>query len=559
MSATTAIAECPPELLGGFLDLLTDAERVLLDQLLESDRVSGFRHDPVGWAHEHDVFLWSAQKEILRAVAEHRCVAVHAAHALGKSFVAALAVLWWITTRTPGHSRAFTTAPTFFQVRAILWTEIARTHARLELPGRANQTELILPLPDGKDFLAAWGRKPADHDMAAFQGIHDADGVFVVVDEAAGVAATMIEDLDKNLTGPEDRILLIGNPDDPNSEFARICRGEVPDYHVIHLDGMMSPNMTGEEVPPLIARSLVSRIWIEQQERKHGKHSAKYLSRVRGMFPLDSPTAVVSASLRAKACLPIDDPTLTPVVLGIDVGAGGDWTVIQERRGQYAGRQWRVRTREALQTAEDVISVIQIVDPDLVRVDAIGVGHHLVGHLQALAAEGKHHATVVGLNVSEKAWNPRRFVNRRAEFWWTARALSESRSWSLSEIENDDAVEQLTWPTWSKDPKGRIRVESKAETIKRHGHSPDDADALLLAFYDAMIAEPDTSGLGALDRDGEILDGPERNLATDVTVDDMYGAHDPTSGPIGRALRPKPTKPAPPVEEIDLSTMFGAH
>jgi hypothetical protein len=31
--------------------------------------------------------------------------------------------------------------------------------------------------------------------------------------------------------------------------------------------------------------------------------------------------------------------------------------------------------------------------------------------------------------------------------------------------------------------RGRIKVEPKPETRARFGHSPDDADALLLAFY----------------------------------------------------------------------------
>lgn len=76
-------------------------------------------------------------------------------------------------------------------------------------------------------------------------------------------------------------------------------------------------------------------------------------------------------------------------------------------------------------------------------------------------------------------------------------------------------------------------------------------------IYDE-IAEPDTSGLGAIDRDGDILDGPERAFVTDTPVDDMFGAHDTTTG-IGRALRPETTKPAVSVEEVDVTSMFGAH
>ena len=38
-------------------------------------------------------------------------------------------------------------------------------------------------------------------------------------------------------------------------------------------------------------------------------------------------------------------------------------------------------------------------------------------------------------------------------------------------------------PKWEPDPAGRIKVEPKDETKERLGRSPDDADALLLAFH----------------------------------------------------------------------------
>jgi hypothetical protein len=44
-------------------------------------------------------------------------------------------------------------------------------------------------------------------------------------------------------------------------------------------------------------------------------------------------------------------------------------------------------------------------------------------------------------------------------------------------------VSQLTAPKYHLDSSGRIVVESKDDTRKRINRSPDDADALLLAFY----------------------------------------------------------------------------
>ena len=61
---------------------------------------------------------------------------------------------------------------------------------------------------------------------------------------------------------------------------------------------------------------------------------------------------------------------------------------------------------------------------------------------------------------------------------------AEQRAWDLSKMANADAtIAQLLEPRYSHDLKGRIRVEPKEDIIKRLNRSPDNADALLLAFY----------------------------------------------------------------------------
>ena len=481
---------------------LTPLERSQLDREVTEARaaappVSPYKWDPTGWAAASGVELWSKQREILDALREHRLVAVHSAHATGKSFCASIAVLWWIATRTPGKARAFTTAPTFPQVRQILWTEIGRTHARISAPGRTNSTELIVKLPTGGDFLAAWGRKPADHDVAAFQGIHDDEGVLVIGDEAAGLHASIISDLEKNLTGAEDRMLLIGNPDDSTSMHARICRGEIPLWHVIHVDGLESPKFTGEAVSPSVAKGLLSPEWVDGQRERYGADSPIFQSRVRGLFPEEDSQAVVSLALLAMARTPKPDPASSPRVLGVDVAAGGDWTVAQLRIGMTAGRSWRFRTKSPERTAEDLLAIVQETDADRVVIDSIGVGWGIAGALELLASRGEHHAMVVKVNVAEASdrldpgTKKPLFPNLRSELWWRARELCEARvgegGWDLSAV-SQDAADQLAWPRWSLDPKGRIRVEAKEDTVARQGHSPDDADALNLAFFESSRA-----------------------------------------------------------------------
>jgi hypothetical protein len=78
--------------------------------------------------------VWSRQDDILQSMANHARTAVKACHASGKTFTAAEAVLWWITSRQ--KAVAVTTAPTWTQVERLLWGEIhnALYGARIKYP-----------------------------------------------------------------------------------------------------------------------------------------------------------------------------------------------------------------------------------------------------------------------------------------------------------------------------------------------------------------------------------------------------------------------------------------
>jgi hypothetical protein len=93
--------------------------------------------------------------------------------------------------------------------------------------------------------------------------------------------------------------------------------------------------------------------------------------------------------------------------------------------------------------------------------------------------------------VSESARDPKRFHNLRSELWWMARELSQQGAWDLSCAEDAGTViAELALPRWDPDLADRVQVEPKDDIRARTGgKSPDDADALLLAYYvprDAM-------------------------------------------------------------------------
>jgi hypothetical protein len=299
-------------------------------------RIQRWRADPVAWVKERlGEFLWSKQQIILESIRDHRRTAVPSAHETGKSFTVARAVCWWLDVHPPGEAFVVTTAPTAPQVRAILWREINRAHRKGALQGRTNQTEWWL-----NEEIVAFGRKPADYNPAAFQGIH-ARYVLVVLDEACGVPEAIYQAANSLAANEHSRIVAIGNPDDPSSHFAKVC-AVGSGWNVIQVDGLESPNFTGEQIPDELHDLLLSDVYVDEIRNDTGDPTLPYeeqtspvfLSKVRGKFPEDRADGVIplSAIRKCQAEREWTVEQLLPVEIGFDVGAGGDAAVLRERR-----------------------------------------------------------------------------------------------------------------------------------------------------------------------------------------------------------------------------------
>lgn len=473
------------------LEYATPDERAAYYRYLKREM---WKRDPVQWGIERlgEIYKgrsswWTKQIEIARAVVEQPQVAVHSCHDVGKSFIVARIVCWWLDTNEPGTAFAVTSAPTGPQVKAILWREINQAHKKGELPGRTNLTEWFID-----NELVGFGRKPSDTDPTAFQGIH-ARRVLVVLDEACGIPQSLWDAALTLVTNEGSRIVAIGNPDDPESHFARICEPG-SGWHSIHIDALESPNFTGEDVAPFVREVLITPSWVDKRKIEWGEDSPIFTSKVRGRFPRDMSDGMVPYTW-AHACRseigpkPIESTEL-PVELGVDVGAGGDETVIRERRGMKAGRVWRSRHDDAMRCVGEIVNVVKETGATAVKIDVIGVGFGVKGRLQELADEGVIDCEVVGVNVGQRAHDPERFVNRKAEMWWEiGRELSRTQEWDLTDLD-DQTIAELVAHRYTYDSAGRVKVESKDEVKKRLDRSPDNADALILAFVQERSLAP---------------------------------------------------------------------
>lgn len=470
-------------------------------------------------------YPWSGQRAVLRSVAQRTMTVVASAHGAGKSRTAAWAVEWFVENHPADGTTVISTAPVAAQIRAILWKEIRRDHASAGLSGWVNQTEWKV----GTGDLVAFGRKPSDHDEAAFQGVHD-DHLLVVVDEAGGIPDGLWDDVLKLMTGEHSRLLAIGNPNFEGSPFWRVWR----DYHGTSIGVADTPNFTDEWLPPWheqkLRQALVTPGWVDLVARRYGAESAKYEAQVLGRFPRARGDGLIHQAWVDRCINPAGTPATdgVPVVLGLDIGQGEDRTVIRERRGMRLGRCWRAFTDDPAEIVRMVDDAVAVTGAGEVRYDSIGPGW-AVGEAARARLPWVRFTPV---NVAEEAvvwewgrngWERRpildpstgrrRFANLRAKLWWDLRELVREQKIDLTaavygpdgavrDPDEDLTVADMTELRYhERGSDGALQIERKEDLRKRLGRSPDDGEAVMIAFAEIPARPPaaeEYAGVGGL-------------------------------------------------------------
>jgi hypothetical protein len=462
--------------------------------------------DPVAWETEVlGEHAWSKQREIAESVVENRYTAVQSAHDTGKSWRASRLVSWWLDVHPEGEAFAVTTAPTWPQVRAILWREIRRSLKKGSLRGRTTlNCEWYMGgsrIGDPNEELVAYGRKPADYDQAAFQGIH-AKYVLVIIDEACGVPRLLFDAVDSLATNVNARVLAIGNPDDPASQFAQICKPG-SGWNTIAISAFDTPAFTGEEVEQDLLDVLVSKEWVEERKIRWGEASPTYISKVLGQFPeIGEDTLIQPSWIKAAEINDLSGAAMKKKgQYGGDIARyGSDKTVIYRNR---AGMIRKVHESAKKSTVSTAGAVRKLVKPHVggvpIILDALGLGGGVVDALKEDKVKG-----IRPFIASARAFEPERFENRRAEIYWMFRDLMESGMIDLAPMGEDDELKsQMGSIKWELTSKGKIKIEAKDDFKKRMGLSPDHLDACVMSAIEGAAQLPRTEP-GELTESGTI-------------------------------------------------------
>jgi len=434
---------------------------------------SPYLNNPVGWVRDRlGEHLWSKQADIARSVVDHRRTAVKSCHDSGKTYAASRLALWWIDTHPPGEAFVVSTAPTYRQVHGLLWEEMrraARTAAAAgnPLPGRILQSD-VWQLDD--TTLVGWGRKPADTDEHGFQGLHRRY-VLVLLDEACGIHKQLWTAVEAITTNVDCRILAIGNPDDPATEFAEVCKPG-SGWNVISISGYQTPNLTDEPVPDALRPLLLSAEWVHDKEQRW-KGRPSFTSKVLGEFPdIGIDTLITPAMIRAA-----QERTCQPVpwaILGVDVARfGSDRTVIALRTGpvvRIIGEYGKTATTE---TTGLVVVAKREHMANEIRVDGVGVGGGVVDQLLELGHD------VLDMQAGASAVDSEHYLNARAEWYWALRERFEDGDIDI-DPDDDELAADLGSIRYKYTARGQVQIESKDDMKKRGLPSPDRADAVML-------------------------------------------------------------------------------
>ena len=267
------------------------------------------KQDPIYYSKEIlKTELWEKEKEILQALKDYKEVSVKSCHASGKTFTAAIAVHWWLAKE---DSIVITTAPTFRQVKEILWREIRSAVIGKGIYPEATILDTQINLRD-KWFALGLSTDRPDQ----FQGFHSAN-LLVVVDEASGVTQEIYEAIDG--LSPT-KILLIGNPLKNEGRFADSFKNTL--VHKITISAFDTPNVKeGRSVIP----GLITSGDVERMKSYYGEDSDVYRVRILGEFPLADVDSLISVDDIAKAIQrQVDVKKQWEKKMGVDVARFGD-------------------------------------------------------------------------------------------------------------------------------------------------------------------------------------------------------------------------------------------
>ena len=512
--------------------LLNELDRVLRivdgeEEEKHDDKIDpAWRKNPFKWARDRlglrllpwsqycrDKYVghkWDGTKEPLleaaKALARGESVAVLSATGVGKTYLGAVLVLWWLDCWQ--GAQVVTLAPKKDQLTLHIWKEIGRlwplfkkihpkaelTTLRIRMRPRATATN-----EDDESLGDAWGATgfacgvAADEQVAGkARGFH-AEHLLFIIEETTGVHNALLNAVKLTCTAPHNLRLFFGNPDSIEDSLSQVAK--TPGVTSIRASGYDHPNVVADD--STIIAGATSKQKIGEWREELGEEDPIFKSRARGIPPAQSMHALIRREWLEDAKRRAQDPVARqallstgPAAMGVDVANSekGDHAAFTHGRGAVALAVEAVRCPDANAYGRQHIWPFissDMIAPQRVGVDNVGVGVGCLNELNRLCnAHGfKAWAAsyVVPLNGGEAYWEmyagSEKFQNLRSQMWWQARIDLQHGNVAI-DFDDPELEQDLLAPMW-RTRNGKIIVESKEDfKIRLPGRrSPDKGDS----------------------------------------------------------------------------------
>lgn len=486
---------------------------------------TAYQSDPIQWAHDKlgiplHTLVWSLTEgyydengvlahqwdgtvdplaAAFNALRDWQDAAIESATGTGKSFGAAILILWFLACWE--NAQVFTFALTADQLKIYIWKNITELWPRFQswFP-TAELTSLCIRMRGGIDETwAAHGRpvqlKAGETVASRAQGMHGKD-MLLVYEEAAAMEWAIIEAGRNTCTAPHNLRLFIGNPNFQLDSLHRVS--QQPGVVAIRASALDHPNVVTGNAN--LIPGACSRESNEKRLLEYGETDPIYLSRVRGISPEQAANALIRLEwLRASAARYEARRlagTLPTVVTGKGVDASnsehGDRAAICDFADNVMVRLDAFACLDSNKLGAQAVHEARLhgLDGRNLGIDAVGVGAGAVNEARRLGMAVK--AIYNGAKPESTAqrlpdgrvieWGPdvNRFENFRGQSHWQTR---EDFRLGIIDVKWDqELAEELTALTFEDEGKV-VKMPPKSEVKILLGRSPDKADAFVMGNW----------------------------------------------------------------------------
>jgi hypothetical protein len=421
--------------------------------------LANYPEGPDTWQRE---FLIELGNHIRKDPTANFRAATASGHGVGKSALVAWLIIWAMSTRE--QLNGVVTANTLTQLNTKTWRELALWHKRAINRHWFKWSATRFQHVQDPETWYISAVPNSEHNSEAFAGLHS-EFKLIIFDEASGIPDKIWEVTEGAMTDGGSMWIVFGNPTRNEGRF-HACFFKDKRWRTRNINALNVKRTKKEELLEMI--------------EAYGADTDPVRIRVLGQFPRQSSTQFISTELASNAVnreLPLEAHFLMPIVIGADVARyGDDKSVIAVRQGRKILDMQVYAGLDTMAFAHKVSIAIRKFKPVATFVDVVGVGAGVVDRLRMLGYD------IIEVNGGEKAREPERYADKRAEMW------VDMRDWLHGADIPDtvDLYEGLIQLQYFFDDKERLRLERKADMKARMEKSPDEADAIALTFAEPL-------------------------------------------------------------------------